>query len=98
MIAMFVLGAALGLGVGWWISQRWYAAELRLVTEQSLRLTDLLAEASALNARYSATLEELKPSAAAPASISPMTNTRKNVNVETSVTSTQVQASNSEYV
>jgi hypothetical protein len=89
MIAIFVLGSAIGLGAGWWLSQKWYAAELRLAVEQRLRLTDLLAEATALNARYRAMLEEPKPTSQveSPVPISPATSTTKNLNVKTSFNS-----------
>lgn len=94
MIPAFLVGMAMGLGLGWWLSHKWYAAELRLVTEQRLWLTALLAESSALNARCRAMLEERTPAASpleTPALISMPTNTAKNANVRAS--SAQAKAS-----
>jgi hypothetical protein len=94
MIPAFLVGTGMGLGVGWWLSHKWYSAELQLVTEQRLRLTDLLAESSALNARCRALLEERIPAASpvqTPALISPLASTAKNVNVRAS--SAQAKAS-----
>lgn len=92
MIATFILGAGIGLGIGWWLNQRWNAAELRLTTEQRLRLTDLLAETSALHARYRAMIEEQRRPASRveTAAISPAINTSKNVPAQTNFTSPQV--------
>lgn len=94
MIPAFLVGTAMGLGVGWWLSHNCYAAELRLVTEQRLRLTDLLADSSALNARCRAMLEERIPAASpvqTPALISPLASPATNVNVRAS--SAQANAS-----
>lgn len=85
MIAGLILGAVIGLCVGWWVARRWYAAQLRLATEQCSRLQKLQAETSSLSARYQAMLEEQKTLASSVETsipCSPVTNTTRNVKAE----------------